>query len=129
MFAAVASTSTSSFPVCSAAQKTKRLGSHLLHPLVLYTTMAKKADKGVMAKKAGKGGGWKPWLIPQAGKGVTAKREKYWQRTKIAFAKAQAYHGEFAKAAQEAHQAQLAFTKAVARFEIAAKALEKTFSA
>ena len=60
--------------------------------------MAKKADKGVMAKKAGKGGGWKH-----------------------AFAKAQASHGEFAKAAQEAHQAQVAFTKAVAK----ARKLEK----
>ena len=42
MFAAVASTSTSSFPVCSAAQKTNCLGSHLLPPLVLHTTMTKK---------------------------------------------------------------------------------------
>ena len=122
MFAAVASTSTSSFPVCSAAQKTKCLGSHLLHPLVLYTTMAKKAGKGVMAKKAGKGGGWKPWLIPQAGKGVTAKAwRKAMSKKKNAFAKAQASHCEFAIAAHEAHQAQIAFTKAVAK----AKKLEK----
>ena len=131
MFAAVASTSTSSFPVCSAAQKTKCLGSHLPHPLVLYTTMAKKAGKGVMAKKAGKGGGWKkagkgggwkPWLIPQAGKGVTAKawRAKM-SKKKVAFAKAQASHCEFGIAAHEAHQAQIAFTKAVAK----AKKLKK----
>jgi len=84
--------------------------------------MAKKADKGVMAKKAGKGGGWKPWLIPQAGKGVTAKAwRKALAKKKNAFAKAQASHGEFAKAAQEAHQAQVAFTKAVAK----ARKLEK----
>ena len=122
MFAAVASTSTSSFPVCSATQKTKCLGSHLPHPLVLYTTMAKKAGKGVMAKKACKGGGWKPWLIPQAGKGVTAKawRAKM-SKKKVAFAKAQASHCEFGIAAHEAHQAQIAFTKAVAK----AKKLKK----
>ena len=118
MFAAVASTSTSSFPVCSATQKTKCIGSHLLHPLVLYTTMAKKAGKGVMAKKAGKGGGWKPWVIPQAGKGVSAKA---WRKTmtkkKNAFAKAQSSHCEFDIAMVEVHKAQVAVTKAVAKAE------------
>ena len=119
MFAAVASASTSSFPVCSAAQKTKCLGCHLLHPLVLYTTMAKKAGKGVMAKKDGKGGGWKPWLIPQMDKGVMTA--KAWQaamsKKKNAFAKAQSSHCEFDIAMVEVHKAQVAVTKAVAKAE------------
>ena len=133
MFAAVASTSTNSFPVCSATQKTKCIGSHLLHPLVLYTTMAKKAGKGVMAKKAGKGGGWKkgvmakkagkgggwkPWVIPQAGKGVTTKAwRKAMTKKKNAFAKAQSSHCEFNIAMVEVRKAQVAYFKAAAKAE------------
>ena len=85
--------------------------------------MAKKAGKGVMAKKDGKGGGWKPWLIPQMDKGVMTA--KAWQaamsKKKNAFAKAQASHCALAIAMAEVQKAQTAVTTAVAK----AKKLEK----
>ena len=114
MFAAVASTSTSSFPVCSAAQKTKCLGSHLLHPLVLHTTMAKK--------KAGQGF-WVPWTNPPCGEAVTGEE---WRKTvtkkKKAFAKAQASHIELAKAHATVEKAGEAYDKAVKK----AKKIQKS---
>ena len=104
MFAAVASTSTSSFPVCSAAQKTKCLGSHLLHPLVLHTTMVKK--------KAGQGF-WVPWTNPPCGAGVTGNEwRKALTKKTNAFAKAQASCIELAKAETEVAKAGTAYDKA-----------------
>ena len=104
MFAAVASTSTSSFPVCSAAQKTKRLGSHLLHPLVLHTTMAKK--------KAGQGF-WVPWTNPPCGEGVTGNEwRKALTKKTNAFAKAQASCIELVKANAEVEKIGEAYDKA-----------------
>ena len=104
MFATVASSSTSSFPVCSASQKTKRLGSHLLHPLVSHTTMAKK--------KAGQGF-WVPWTNPPCGEGVTGKewRNALSKKTN-AFAKAQASTIELAKAYAKLEKAGEAYDKA-----------------
>ena len=43
--------------------------------------------------------------------------EKTMSKKNVAFAKAQASHCEFGIAAHEAHQAQIAFTKAVAKAE------------
>ena len=104
MFAAVASTSTSSFPVCSAAQKTKCLGSHLLHPLVLHTTMVKK--------KAGQGF-WVPWTNPPCGAGVTGNEwRKALTKKTNAFAKAQASCIELAKANAEVEKIGEAYDKA-----------------
>ena len=104
MFAAVASTSTSSFPVCSAAQKTKCLGSHLLHPLVLHTTMAKK--------KAGQGF-WVPWTNPPCDTGSTcAEWRKALTKKTNAWAKAQASTIELAKACAKLEKAGEAYDKA-----------------
>ena len=104
MFAAVASTSTSSFPVCSAAQKTKCLGSHLLHLLVLHATMVKKL--------VGQGF-WVPWTNTPCGAGVTGKewRKAMMQKTN-AFRKAQASCIELAKADAEVEKAGEAYDKA-----------------
>jgi hypothetical protein len=114
MFAAVASTSTSSFPVCSAAQKTKCLGSHLLHPLVLHTTMAEK--------KAGQGF-WVPWTNPPCGEGVTGEEwRKAVTKKRKAFAKAQASHIELAKAHATVEKAGEAYDKAVKK----AKKIQKS---
>ena len=78
--------------------------------------MAKKACKGVMAKKAGKGGGWKPWLNPPAGKGVTGKEwRKALTKKKNAFAKAQASHVELAIAVAEKDKAWTAYNKAASK--------------
>ena len=79
--------------------------------------MAKKACKGVMAKKAGKGGGWKPWLNPPGhGEGVTGKEwRKALTKKKNAFAKAQASHVELAIAIAEEDKAWTAFNKAASK--------------
>jgi len=85
--------------------------------------MAKKACKGVMAKKAGKGGGWKPWLNPPGhGKGVTGKEwRKALTKKKHAFAKAQASHVELAIALAADSEARTACAKAVAKSKKIAK--------
>ena len=117
MFAAVASTSTSSFPVCSAAQKTKRLGSHLLHPLVLHTTMAKK--------KAGQGF-WVPWTNPPCGAGVTGNEwRKALTKKTNAFAKAHASCIELAKAETDVYKAAEAYVKAATKMEKIKKRAER----
>ena len=84
--------------------------------------MSKKAGKGVMAKKAGKGGGWKPWLNPPAGKGVTGKEwRKALTKKKNAFAKAQASRVELAIALAADSEARTACAKAVAKSKKIAK--------
>ena len=77
---------------------------HLLHPLVLHTTMAKK--------KAGQGF-WVPWTNPPCGEGVTGKewRNALTKKTN-AFAKAQASTIELAKAYAKLEAARKEYDKA-----------------